>query len=87
MSGVCACVSHIQARPGPTAAQAGGNPGAGRNRMFSPHLLVGLAAALLRFTQRLKMDCQNERESVLEGKTDEHIGRGKRARGHTWGEG
>lgn len=50
------CVSHVQAHPGP-AAQAGGNPGAGRNRMFCPHLLVGLAAALLRFTQRLKMDC------------------------------
>lgn len=47
MSGVCVCgVSHVQAHPGPAAAQAGGNPGAGRNRMFCPHLLVGLAAAL-----------------------------------------
>lgn len=62
------CVSHVQAHPGPTAAQAGGNPGAGRNRMLCPHLLVGLAAALLRFRQYLKMDCLNEIESVLEAK-------------------
>lgn len=68
------CVSHVQAHPGPTAAQAGGNPGTGRNRMFCPHLLVGLAAALLRFTQYLKMDCLNELKSALEAKTDEHIG-------------
>lgn len=49
--------SECRGHPGPTAAQAGGNPGTGRNRMFCPHLLVGLAAALLRFTLRLKMDC------------------------------
>lgn len=48
MACVYVCVSHVQAHPGPTAAQAqGGNPGAGRNRMFCPHLLVGLAAATL----------------------------------------
>lgn len=44
--------------------------------MLCPHLLVGLAAALLRFTQYLKMDCLNELESVLEAKTEEYIGRG-----------
>lgn len=53
---VYVCISHVQAHPGPTAAQAGGNPGTGRNRMFCPHLLTGLAAVLLRFTQSLKMD-------------------------------
>lgn len=57
MACVYVCVSHVQAHPGPTAAQAGGNPDTGRNRMFCPHLLVGLAGALLWFTQCLKMDC------------------------------
>lgn len=56
MACVYVSVSHVQAHPGPTAAQAGGNPGTSRNRMFCPHLLVGLAAALLRFTQRLNVD-------------------------------
>lgn len=74
----------FQAHPGPTAAQAGGNPGAGRNRMLCPHLLVGLAAALLRFTQYLKMDCLNEIESVLEAKDNGAYGG---AKGHRWGEG
>lgn len=34
MACVYVCVSHVQAHPGPTAAQAGGNPSTGRNRMF-----------------------------------------------------
>lgn len=79
--GACVRVSHIQALPEPKAAEARGNPG--RNRMFCSNLLVGLAAALLRSTQHLKMDCYNEQQSVLEGQTDEHVrrGGGERAEG------
>lgn len=82
---MCICVSHIQAPPGPKAPEARGNPG--RNRMFCPHLLVGLAAAILRFTQHLKMDCYKEQQSVLEGQTDERLrggGRTKKKGRRTW---
>lgn len=41
------CVSHVQAHPGPTAAHRQGETQAG---IGCPHLLVGLAAALLWFT-------------------------------------
>ena len=44
---VCMCVLVMfRLIQGQQQQRQGGNPGAGRNRMFCPHLLVGLAAAL-----------------------------------------